>query len=71
MKELWNPIISKNLKELTIFKQPVLFCFFINCSSSGDHPSDDLARLGYRLDMKVKKENQKLSIFLATYWNLS
>jgi hypothetical protein len=30
MKELWNPIISKNLKKLTIFKQPVLFCFFIN-----------------------------------------
>jgi hypothetical protein len=23
------------------------------CSSSGDHPSDDLARFGYRQDMKV------------------
>jgi predicted site-specific integrase-resolvase len=31
---------------------------------------DDLARFGYRLDMKVEKI-QNISIFLTTYWNLS
>jgi hypothetical protein len=37
---------------------------------SGDYPYDNLARFGYRLDMKVEKK-QNPSIFLATYWNLS
>jgi hypothetical protein len=34
------------------------------CSWSGDHPYDDLARFGYRLDIKVEK-NSESSIFLA------
>ncbi len=41
-----------------------LFFFSILwCSWSDNHPKDDLARFGYRLDMKIEK-NQNPSIFL-------
>ncbi len=44
------------------------------CSLSGDQPENNLAKLGYILDVKVKpkkkKKNKKPSTFLATHWNL-
>ncbi len=40
------------------------------CSQTGNHPQEDLAKYGYRLDMKVDlKKNESLYI-LATCWNL-
>jgi len=38
-------------------------------TTGGDHPQNNLAKFGYILDMKVETKN--LSIFLATYGNLS
>jgi hypothetical protein len=35
------------------------------CSQSGDHPENSLAKFGYILDMKVKKENR---ILLSSSW---
>jgi len=44
-------------------------------SQSGDHSQNNLAKFGYRLDMKVgenqNKKKQNPSIFCAIYWNLS
>jgi hypothetical protein len=40
------------------------------CSWSGDHPYDDLARIGYILHMKVEKK-QNPSVFLTSFGNLS
>jgi hypothetical protein len=40
------------------------------CCQSGDHPENNLAKSGYILDMIIEKK-QKISIFFATYWNLS
>jgi hypothetical protein len=44
-------------------------CFFLGsilcCSQSGDDPQEDLAKFGYRLNMRLKHP----SMFLATYFN--
>jgi hypothetical protein len=33
------------------------------CSQSGDHPENNLAKLGYILDMKVEKKQKAFYIF--------
>jgi hypothetical protein len=40
------------------------------CSQSGDHPENSLAKLGYMLDMKVKKKRKKF-LFTPTGWRKS
>jgi hypothetical protein len=50
-------------------EQNVNFILFFQFCDVGEvvyHPSDNLARFGYRLDMKVDN-NQNPSIFLPTY----
>jgi hypothetical protein len=38
------------------------------CSQSGNRPENNLAKFGYILHMKIKKQSP--SIFLATYWKI-
>ncbi len=45
------------------------------CSQSGYHPGNNLAKFGYKIDMKgggggAKEEKQNPFIFLATFWKL-
>ncbi len=44
--------------------------FSLWCSQSGDNPENNLAKLGYIVDVKVEKK-QNPSIFLATFWKLA
>jgi hypothetical protein len=46
------------------------YFFFLNlcCSQSGDDPQEDLAKFGYKLNMKVKFLKHP-SLILATYLN--
>jgi hypothetical protein len=37
-------------------------------SQSGDHPLEDLAKYGYKPNMKLQNFNHPFK-FLATYWN--
>jgi hypothetical protein len=39
------------------------------CSQSGDHPLEDLATFGNKLNMRLKKFQASFSIFLVTYLN--
>jgi hypothetical protein len=39
------------------------------CNQTGNDPQEDLAKPGYRPNMKVEKF-KKILIFLATFWKL-
>ncbi len=42
---------------------------FVMCNQTGNDPQEDLAKPGYRPNMKVEKF-KKILIFLATFWKL-
>jgi hypothetical protein len=45
----------------------ILVPSILGCTKSGNHPYEEIAKFGTKLDMKVKI---LLGIFLATWWNL-
>ncbi len=62
---------NKSLQTLHTPKQGLLKGFF-NVSKIGDNPENNLAKFGYRPDVKAFFLNkQDASILLATWWNLS
>lgn len=52
-------------------RQGVFFKGFWNVAKVTIRPENDLAKIGYILDMKVGGKKKTPFMFLATYWNLS
>jgi hypothetical protein len=57
-------------KSKEAINQMVFFFSILWCSQSGNHPSKDLAKFGYKIDMKIKKFNYLSILFEYLYtWN--
>ncbi len=58
---------------LTSVQDTLLSRFSIStlwCSHVGNHPHEDLAKFGYKLNMKVKKKKESFFVLATTYYKL-